>query len=109
VNRGQIVVVAARGAYSGKTRPAVVVQSDDFASTTSVTVCLMTSAPVDAPLLRVQIEPNPFNGLADRSWVMVDKVVTVPRRQIGRSVGRLNAADVTRLNRGLAVFLGLGG
>ncbi len=40
MKRGSIVVVAARGAYTGKPRPALVVQSDLFNPThASVTIC----------------------------------------------------------------------
>jgi mRNA interferase MazF len=109
VRRGDIVTVAAGGGYGGKPRPAVIVQSDDFVATASLTVCLLTSLGVDAPLLRLALRPNPANGLTVPSWIMVDKIVTVPRAGIGRQVGALASGDVTRLNRALAVFLGIAG
>ena len=44
MKRGTIVVVAAPGAYTGKPRPAVVVQSDLFNPThASLTICPITS------------------------------------------------------------------
>jgi mRNA interferase MazF len=43
------------------------------------------------------------------SWIMVDKIVTVPRAKIGGRIGSLSSGDVTRLNRALAVFLGIAG
>jgi mRNA interferase MazF len=50
LKRGTIVVVAARGAYTGKPRPALVVQSELFNPThSSVTLCPITSDCVDAP------------------------------------------------------------
>jgi mRNA interferase MazF len=109
VRRGDIVTVAAGGGYGGKPRPAVIVQSDDFAATASVTVCLLTSHGLDAPLLRLPLRPDPRSGLTAASWIMVDKIVTVSRAKIGRRAGSLAAGDVTRLNRALAVFLGLAG
>jgi mRNA interferase MazF len=58
VKRGAIVVVAARGAYTGKPRPALVVQSDLFNPThASVTICPITSDCVDAPLFRLIYPP----------------------------------------------------
>jgi mRNA interferase MazF len=40
---------------------------------------------------------------------MVDKVITIPRTKIGKSVGRLSDEDMVRLNRALLVFLGIAG
>ena len=53
---GDIVVVATRGAYTGKPRPALVVQADPYNEThASVTLCPITSDCVDAPLFRVAL------------------------------------------------------
>jgi mRNA interferase MazF len=79
-------------------------QSGDFAATASLTVCLLTSHGMDAPLLRLPLRPD-----SAPSWIMVDKIVTVPRAKIGRRLGSLSSGDVTRLNRALAVFLGIAG
>jgi mRNA interferase MazF len=99
--------VAAGGGYGGKPRPAVVVQSDDFPHTGSVTVCLVTSRAVDAPILRPSLEAVSDAGLAAPSWAMVDKLVTVPRSKVGDRIGRLAHRDMRRLERSLLVFLGL--
>jgi mRNA interferase MazF len=109
VRRGDIVTIASGGGYGGKPRPAVIAQSDDFAATASLTVCLLTSHGVNAPFLRLPLRPDPGNGLTAPSWIMVDKMVTVPRAKIGRRLGSLTAGDVTRLNRALAVFLAIAG
>ncbi len=74
MKRGDIVTVAATG-DDGKPRPAVVVQTDLLNDThASVVVCLITSSLVDAPLLRLTVEPSERNGLRRRSQVMVDKL-----------------------------------
>jgi mRNA interferase MazF len=109
VRRGEIVTVAAGSGYGGKPRPAVIVQSDDFAATASLTVCLLTSHGVDAPLLRLPLKPDAGNGLTVPSWIMIDKIVTVPRVKIGPQAGALASGDVIRLNRALAVSLGIAG
>lgn len=107
--RGDVVTVAAGGGYGGKPRPATIIQSDNFAATGSVTLCLFTTDAVDAPLLRLKVEPSPGNGLAETSWLMVDKIVSVRREKIGRQLGKLGAHDLVRLDRALIVFLGLAG
>ena len=107
MRRGDVVTVAAAGDY-GKPRPAVVVQSAAFPeSHASVIVCQMTSDLVDAPNFRITVEPGPGNGLRARSQVMADKPVTVRRERIGRSIGRLTAQDLIRLNAALAFVMGL--
>ena len=108
MKRGAIVTVAASG-YAGKPRPAVILQSDAFDGTDSVTVCLLTTTAVDAPLIRLPIEPSPSNGLQQPSWLMIDKIVTVRRSQVDQRIGELAAQDMVRLNRAVLVFLGLAG
>jgi mRNA interferase MazF len=107
VRRGDIYTAAARGVYSGKPRPVVIIQDDRFDATASVTVCPLTTNPIDAPLFRVPIEPSEPNGLTERSFLMVDKVTTMPRANLGSYLGRLGDNHVVQLNRALIVFLGL--
>jgi mRNA interferase MazF len=107
VRRGDLYTPAARGVYSGKPRPVVIVQDDRFDATASVTVCPLTTNPIEAPLTRINVEPSPSNGLDQTSRLMVDKLTTIPRANLGNRVGRLPEADLLRLNRALVVFLGL--
>lgn len=109
MSRGDVVIVAAPGDY-GQPRPAVIVQSNAFPQNhASVVVCQLTSDLVEAPDFRVTIEPGPETGLRMRSQVMADKPVTVRRERVGRRIGQLRPADVTRLNVALAFALGLAG
>jgi mRNA interferase MazF len=87
----------------------VIVQDDRFDATASVTVVPFTTATIDAPLLRITVEPTEVSGLADLSRLMVDKLTTVPRANLTEKVGRLTDADLLRLDRALLVFLGLAG
>ena len=91
----------------GKPRPALVVQSDHFGELGSVTVLPITGTLIDAPLLRVPVEPSGQNGLVRRSEIMVDKPQTPPRSRLGPVFGRLDDATMVTVNRVLAVFLGL--
>jgi mRNA interferase MazF len=107
LKRGEVRTVAGGPDYVGKPRPAVVIQEEMFDVTDSVTICAFTTTRLDAPTFRLQIEPTTLNGLERRSWLMVDKVSSVPRTKMGRRLGRLEAEDVSRLNQALLVFLGL--
>ena len=108
MRRGDLVTVALPGDY-GKPRPALVIQSDQFPDTASVTVLLITSTLVDAPLLRLTIEPSPDNNLRQTSQVMIDKPMTVRRERLGAAFGMLDDASMVSINRSLALFLGLAG
>ncbi len=104
--RGDIVVVASRGAYTSKPRPALVVQADAYNPThASLTLCPITSDCVDAPLFRILLPPGPRTGLEVPSQVMVDKIVSVPREAIGRTVGRCNATELERVGDALRGWL----
>lgn len=101
------MTVALQGGQ-GKPRPALVVQADHFAGLTGLTVLPITGTLLDAPLLRVEVEPSARNGLAKRSQIMVDKPQTPPRGKVGAIIGRLDDATMLAVSRALALFLGLG-
>lgn len=108
MRRGDLVTVALPGDY-GKPRPALVVQSDQFPDMASVTVLLLTSTLVEAPLLRLTINPNPENNLHQTSQVMIDKPMTVRRDRLGPVFGHLDDAGMVSVSRSLALFLGIAG
>ncbi len=108
MNRGEIWTVAG-GVYAAKPRPAVIVQDDLFDATSSVTVAPMTSTLVDARLMRIRISggDDRLSGLEHDSDVMIDKLTTVRRSNIGARVGRLTAEQVVEVERAIMAFLGL--
>ena len=79
LRRGELVTLAAKGPYTGKPRPALVVQADCLAQLASVMVCPLTGELIAAAPLRVRIEPGRLNNLRQLSDVMVDKLSAVPR------------------------------
>lgn len=109
LRRGDLVTVAAKGPYTGKPRPALVIQaSETLAYRDSVTVCLLTTDLIDAPLFRVRIDPAAANGLSRPSDVMADKVLTVPRQVVSlKPFGRLSASELERVDAALRLWLGL--
>lgn len=107
MTRGEIWTVSGGSDYAGKPRPVVIVQDDVFDATTSITVCLLSTDPTQAPLFRLAIKPNERNGLKAPTRIMVDKVTTVAKAKLGVRVGRIDDADIVRLNQALMVFLGL--
>jgi len=106
MNRGEFVTIAMQGDF-GKPRPALVIQSDQFNEHATVTVLLVSSTLVDAPLLRVTIQPSETNGLKKPSQVMVDKAMTVKRDKLKEVFGSASDAAMLEVGRCLAVFLGI--
>lgn len=107
MRRGEIWTAASGSGYSGKPRPALIVQDDQFFETASVTICLFTTVTTEELPIRLRIESTSGNGLERESYLMVDKINTVRREKLGKKMGSLSAQDMGRLDRSMAVFLGL--
>jgi mRNA interferase MazF len=107
MRRGEIWTVAGGQDYAGKPHPAVIVQDDSFDATDSITICAFTTDEAEAPLFRLPVAPNERNGLRASCRLMADKLTTVPTSKVGAHVGRLDDADMLRLNQAILVFLGL--
>jgi mRNA interferase MazF len=106
MNRGDFVTIAMQGDF-GKPRPALVIQSDQFNEHATVTVLLVSSAMVKAPLFRVSVQPSEKNGLQKLSQIMVDKTMTVKRDKLGEVFGFAGEETMLEVGRCLAVFLGI--
>jgi mRNA interferase MazF len=110
VKRGEIVIVAQRGHYEGKPRPAVIIQSDALlADHPSVLVCQLSTDPrADiGAFFRIKVEPTGTNGLREPSTIMADHVVTIDRRNVRKSVGILERSTMIELSKALALIQGL--
>ena len=106
MKRGNIVTIALTGDY-GKPRPGLIIQSDYFLETGSVTILPLTSHLIDAPLFRILIEPTEINGLNKPSHIMIDKLYTTNRDRIGNIIGHIDAKLLIEIERALAVFIGI--
>lgn len=110
MRRGDVVIIAQKGVYEAKPRPAVVIQSEALlADHPSILVCLITTTDDAATgaFFRISVAPSSNNGLKTASIIQVDKVVTIRRANLGKVVGRLDEATMGRLNSALALFQGL--
>lgn len=104
--RGDFLTIAMQGDF-GKPRPALVIQSDQFNQHATVTVLLVSGTLIDAPLIRVTVQPGAENGLQKPSQVMVDKAMTVKRDRLGAVFGSASDEVMLEIGRCLAVFLGI--
>ena len=83
-------------------RPAVVVQSDFNETHASVTICPITSDVVDAPL-----PAGRRTGLDTASQAMVDKIVSVPRQAIDKTIGRCGSVEMDSIGDALRRWLSI--
>lgn len=100
------MTIAMQGDF-GKPRPALVIQSEQFNEHATVTVLLVSSTLVDAPLFRVSVQPDTINNMQRSSQVMVDKAMTVKRDKLGATFGSASDEVMLEVGRCLAVFLGI--
>ena len=107
--RGDLVWVAAKGPYTSKPRPALIVQaSATLGARDSVTLCLLTGDLIDAPLFRVRLPKTSANQLAKTSDVMVDKILTLPKSALSPAAfGRVNGDQLAQVNTALRFWLDL--
>jgi len=105
MRRGDFVTVAISGDF-GKPRPALVIQSDQFDETATVTLLLVSSTLIEAPFIRLAVEPSSRNGLQKTSQIMIDKAMTVKRERVGKVFGHADDETMLAVNRSLALFFG---
>lgn len=107
MKRGNVVTVAIQGDF-GKPRPALILQSDVFSDIhATVTVALISSDIIQAPIFRLDIEPSDSNGLTRPCQIQIDKIMSVRNEKIGPIIGELSDVMMVRVNRALALWLGL--
>ena len=106
MRRGDLVTVAMPGDF-GKPRPALVIQADQFDQSGTLVVLLISGTLVDAPLIRITVQPTAGNGLCKTSQVMVDKVMSVKREKLDLPIGRLEDETMVSVTRSLALLLGI--
>ncbi|MDR2538739.1 MAG: type II toxin-antitoxin system PemK/MazF family toxin [Bifidobacteriaceae bacterium] len=106
MNRGEIWVSTDSG-YATKPRPVVIIQSDRYQQNESVVTCLITSHPVDftGDVYRMELPKTPNNGLAVDSFIMIDKIVAIPRKRLNTYVGTIDPALMHELQQRLFDFI----
>lgn len=109
--RGEIYLVQfdpTLGSEIRKTRPAVVVQNDVSNRYSPVTIVAAISSQFsDPPHPReVVIEPAE-SGLPKLSAVVLNQIRSVDRQRLVKRMGRLSSTAMTRVDRALAISVGL--
>jgi len=105
IQRGTVVVIRLP---RDKARPAVVVRSDLLNTLAYATVLPITTDLREGITMRIDVSPDPENGLRAASQVMVDWPQTVRCKDMSQTVGRLDPATMRAITRQMAVVLGIG-
>lgn len=104
IKRGSIYTIAAKGAYTGKPRPAVILQNPSI-EIDSIIILPITTTDSAAPDLRIEILPSEENGLAEISYVMCDKIVAIPVTNLGRKLGEVTAREILEIDEAVQFIL----
>lgn len=104
MKRGEIWNVAGSSDHT-----AIVLQDDRFGAMLTVTVCPLTRSAITSVYARPEIAPSAANGLVKTTRAMVDKVTTVPKAKLGQRLGRIEAAELARIEHAVRAFLGMAG
>ncbi len=115
-NRGDIVIVPfpfilTGGQKTQKARPALII-SDMTVNRryNDVTLAGITSKIPDvARDTEMIIESTPENGLAKRSTLRLESLMTIPSELVSRKIGRLTSQEMKEMDRKIATSLGLSG
>lgn len=110
MRRGDIVIIAQKGVYEGKPRPAIIIQSENLlADHPSILVCLLSTSEeaTSGAYYRIPVAPSRTNGLKLPSHIQVDKIATIRRKNVGHAIGTLDPMTIGHLNNALALFQGL--
>jgi len=93
------------GHEQGRTRPAVVLSSDDWnRHATTLTVLPLTRTWHGYPT-RVEIEPDEVNGLDATSYARCEDIRAISKRRLVQRLGTVDVAAMAAVARTLRTFL----
>ena len=93
------------GSEAAFVRPAVVVGSPRMTGPLAL-VCPLTTTPRDYPW-RIEIDPDPVNGLARSSYVQAEHVRSVSTMRSVRRLGRIDVVRFEQVRRVLRILFDL--
>lgn len=94
--------IPARGTMPGKTRPAIVIQTNSLnriAHPSTLVIPITSKAFENTSILRLKIEPSIQNGLKKVSYAVMDQLTTVDNLQVKERIGEI---EIT--NRGAVMY-----
>ena len=98
------IYTTAGGTYSSKPRPSVIIQSVGFDEFDSLTVIPMTTVSGVSDF-RIKIEPSELNNLGSTGYVMIDKLTTIRKKDLGSYIGHVDNDYADAIEKSLRVWL----
>ena len=103
----ELVTCALSGDY-GKPRPCLIIQNSAFNSVhSSIVIFPITSHLEKEIIFRPTLLPDTQNGLTKISQVMVDKITTIKKDKIGKSLGHISLHKQAEVLQALKLWLNL--
>ena len=106
IKRGEIWSVLWTGLAS-KARPALVIQAEEYRTTQTDILALVTSEENPNEYLRIPIKADENNGLENDSFICLDKLMAIPIEKIGQKCGVVSAEIMKEVDEHLIKILGL--
>lgn len=108
VKRGDIVLASGPGDFSRKPRPFLVIQADAFNVVHhSISLCPVTSYLAGEGWIRISLAANPETGLERESEAEIDKITTLRRERLVKTIGTAPETVMRRVDRALRRWLEL--
>ncbi len=107
MKRGDLVLAAGKGDFSGKLRPALVVRNDQFAGFPTIVLCPVTSHLTGAIPVRIPLPCNERTGLEKSSEVEIDKIQALQIGRVRETIGHANGEEMVAVDDALRLWLDL--
>ena len=105
--RGTVLTVSLGGGSGHKPRPAIVVQASNLDFPRTLVVVPLTRSESTPPDLKPLFLPDETNGLIEPSTLMIQRINSVRKSDIGKVVGTMSQDDMDRVDAALSLLLGL--
>ena len=92
---------------NGIKRLGVLLQTNAFNSLPSVLVCPIPGSDVDAPFLRVRLDPSDALPLQFTMWAMAELMTAIPKSEVGTVIGHMSSEQQKALDRSIIMIAGI--
>lgn len=80
-------------------------KTDFIGSRDALVVCPLTSNIINQSIIRPTIYSDRETGIKKESQIMVDKICSINKKRVKSVIGRINQAQINRLNDALELWL----
>lgn len=107
IRRGTVLLVSPGGVGGRKPRPSIVVQASGLDFPETIVVVPLTTSDSAMPDLKPTFQPDETNGLKEQSNLMIQRIGSVRKSDVGDLIGAMSDEDMARVDAALLMLLGL--